>query len=161
MDFDSCWPFSLSLWSVIVSAASCYQPCWHLTMMPFLLQWLPLTACLCLCVSVEHWCKVTCQIFVIFYTNILNACLSIDCSAFKAHHPGTTFYFASERQDDRGKWVENLIHLAGILCVAHSIYTCTLSKQLHWDLERCIIGDHFDFDCCHICKHFDLLYMVL
>jgi len=26
------------------------------------------------------------------------------CSAFKAHHTGTTFYFAADRQDDMAKY---------------------------------------------------------
>jgi len=34
--------------------------------------------------------------------------------AFKAHHSGTTFYFASDRQDDMGKWM-NKMGLAAIV----------------------------------------------
>jgi len=51
---------------------------------------------------------------------------AVMCSAFKAHHSGTTFYFAAERQDDMAKYV---------LLVSVLFYSLMPSETL-----RCIVA---------------------
>ena len=53
------------------------------------------------------------------YDKLSSSCNSnnfnkLTSSAFKAHHSGTTFYFASDRQEDMGKWM-NKMGLAAIV----------------------------------------------
>jgi len=50
------------------------------------------------------------------------------CSAFKAHHSGTTFYFAAERQDDMAKYL--LLHLSlSVYCLVLNITPTTAAND--------------------------------